>query len=360
MESKNLDLKEILETYFKKVQFDGIDLPVVYENELNEYYSLRKGVGVRISDFYFLKITGKDSQLLLERMTTCNVSELKQGMFRRAQFLTTDANFIDRTFLMNFGEETLIIGNKSSGGKIIKWIINYRLKEDVTLEMREDWTMFEIHGAQADSFITMLVDRDLPANTDRVFTKASFGNGYFYFFTEKDFAGKRIYYFLVNSSFASDFIGFVMDNKSVFDLNFAGEKAYEKFRVEYGYPAGGYEISDLFTPFDFNLENEIAGTKRRFIGYEGVHKFLENGFSGKRKFVGVTASEKIDETLPVPLKKNGNLIGYITSRTYSPVLKKRFCLATLARDAISGRKLDDVMINEHTVNLEIYELPLVK
>jgi len=354
--------KEFIQTKTREDELvkDKFSLESGYRDELKEYYSLRRGVGFRISEAYFLKITGKDARQLLQRMTTSNVSQLKPGFFQRTMFLDAEANFIDRLFLLDFGDSFWAVGNEIFKNKIPKWIINYRLKEDVSLLLQEDFILFEMYGSQADSFISMLVDSDLSLNHPGQFFKAGVEPNSYYYFFEKDFAGKNIYYFITQKENSQNFIDYIRDNSSVFELNFAGKSAFEKFRIEYGYTAAGKEITDFFTPFDFNLQKEINLTKGRFIGYEGVHKLIENKHL-KKKFVGLLPDKKIKILPPIQLKgENDEIIGYITSITDSVLLKRQFCLATVSEKAVTKGKLSGLKIDGEILNFKIQSLPLTR
>ena len=65
-------------------------------------------------------------------------------------------------------------------------------------------------------------------------------------------------------------LDYLLNHKSVFDLEMIGEDVFDRYRVINKVPKGGREISDKYNPHEANLSKEISFTKGCYIGQEVI------------------------------------------------------------------------------------------
>ena len=103
-----------------------------------------------------------------------------------------------------------------------------------------------------------------------------------------------------------------------------GLGARDTLRIEMGYCLYGNDLDESVTPIEANL-GWITKLETNFIGSKSIKEQIENGI--KKKLVGFVINDK-----GIPRKgyeifdKSNNLIGEVTSGTFSPVLKKGLSL----------------------------------
>ena len=93
-----------------------------------------------------------------------------------------------------------------------------------------------------------------------------------------------------------------------------------------GFPLYGNELSEEQSPVDSNLERFIDMDKKEFIGKAEIKK---NMAERKVSLIGFKMSDKVIARSGYEVFIGERKIGYVTSGTYSPILKKGIGLAMI-------------------------------
>ena len=137
-----------------------------------------------------------------------------------------------------------------------------------------------------------------------------------------------------------------------------GLGARDTLRFEAKMPLYGHELSDKISPLETGLGRFVElDTKGDFIGREALAKEKEEG--RKRKIVGIEMVGRGVARDHMPVKKDGAVVGEITSGSYSPTLGKNLGLAIVPVDY----KVDDtvhVEIRGKDVEAKIVKTPFYK
>ena len=134
-----------------------------------------------------------------------------------------------------------------------------------------------------------------------------------------------------------------------------GLAARDTLRLEMGYCLYGNDINESVTPIEANL-GWITKVDTNFIGSKSIKEQIENGI--KKKLVGFVINDK-----GIPRKgyeifdKSENLIGEVTSGTFSPVLKKGIGLAYIENN-ISSKEIY-LKIRNNLIKLEVVKTPFI-
>ena len=134
-----------------------------------------------------------------------------------------------------------------------------------------------------------------------------------------------------------------------------GLGARDTLRIEMGYCLYGNDIDESVTPIEANL-GWITKVDTNFIGSKSIKEQIENGI--KKKLVGFVINDK-----GIPRKgyeifdKSENLIGEVTSGTFSPVLKKGIGLAYIENN-ISSKEIY-LKIRNNLIKLEVVKTPFI-
>jgi aminomethyltransferase len=107
----------------------------------------------------------------------------------------------------------------------------------------------------------------------------------------------------------------------------AGLGARDTLRFEASLPLYGHELDENITPLEAGLGFFVKLNKENFIGKEALAKQKSEGL--QRKIVGF---EMIDRGIPrnnYEVYAEGKKIGYVTTGSFSPTLKKNIGLALI-------------------------------
>ena len=318
-ENKISEIKKTIQNIFPDSEWGNNGSVKIYSSVQDEYNSLKKGVGVRnISHNTQLKITGEETLDFLHRISTNNLKKLDLYTHRNTLFITAKGRMIDRATLFRFGEFYFLLGNPDSDEKLKSWIEKYIIMEDIHVDnISGYYTIFELLGPQTKSFMTMLCgekveqldgSRVMMGDTEKIKT---------YVTKTKDIKGIEKYWVITESENTAELIRYINNNKSVFNLNFVGDNAYELFRIEKKLPDFPDEINDNYNPLELGLKSEIDFTKGCYIGQEVIAR-LDTYEKVQREIVIITLqTDKKIETPAAIASDNEPEVGQITTLTDS-------------------------------------------
>ena len=325
-----------------------------------EYHALTKGVGVRsLSGNVILKLTGKDVPDFLHRVSTNDVKNL--GVFKHKNTLFTNekGRIIDRTTLLKIGDYFLLVGNPDSDEKLKNWIEKYIIMEDIVLaDVSQENTIFEFYGSQVDSFFTMLCGDKLADLNGENITVGDTESIKSYVTKLKDINSVEKYWVIVSSAEAISFINYLNENRSVFDLQFAGDTSFEYFRIQNGMLSPN-EINIKYNPHEINLISEVSFTKGCYIGQEVIAR-LDTYDKVQRTLKGVILDIKSIPELPIQLtSEDGSDAGEITSLAKSELNGEIIGLALVRKKAIENSGVIFANLNEKDqVKVQLTDLPI--
>jgi len=274
MFQENKDLLTITEYLTKKFpgsKKEGNFIRFFYSAH-DEYESLKNGIGIRIKlSSTIIEMTGKDVLDFLHRVSTNAIKDLKSFEKRNTLFLNEKGRFISRSTLLNLENNFYLIGNSDYDKRLFSWVNKFIITEDiVTKDVSENFVVLELIGKQCNSFLTMLVGEEIDSADTNLVRISEIDGFRFHFFVEQGFNSHNIYRILIDKEKCIDFLEYLSNIKSVFDLSVVGENAYDVFRIENCIPSYPNEINDSTNPHEVNLINEVSFKKGCYIGQEVI------------------------------------------------------------------------------------------
>jgi aminomethyltransferase len=136
-----------------------------------------------------------------------------------------------------------------------------------------------------------------------------------------------------------------------------GLGARDTLRTEMGYPLHGHELSLSISPVEASASWAVGWKKESFIGSD-VLLAQKNG-SVKRKSVAIKSLDRGIPRAGMSVKNTkGQVVGEITSGTFSPTLKHGIALALLSKEVAVGDQLI-VDVRGRDSQCEVVTLPFV-
>lgn len=313
-----MERKEELYNYYKS-KYSNINIQddttiSFYTSVRSEYHYLSHGVGVRdLSQYSKIFVHGKDSESLIERLTTSEIFVLKKLEWSETLFTNFDGNIIDRALFLKFEDYFILVGENREKDKLFKWINRFIIKDDIALSnSADDYSLFEIMGEQATSYLTMILGDSFEELSNKKILRVQIDDFFVHGIKVSATAGIDRYIVIVNSINAVRVLNVMEDKKSVFDFGMVGEDAYNLFRIERGIPIVPNELNESVNPFEVNLASSISEGKNSFIGSENISR--DNNLLDRLVRLHLTTSFS-SEKLPASIVDDGgnNEIGIVTS-----------------------------------------------
>lgn len=300
------------------------------EEELNSLY---KGVGLRdISNSGILELNGNDVLDFLHRISTNKLKELPVETVGKTIFTNEKGRVIDTAVIMNFGDHQLLISSEEHKQKIANWISKYVITDDVKINNPENkYTLLELLGPQADSFITLVCGNVVNEIIENKF-KAIRSEGIIFFLIKmQDKIGNPKYWILADQENGLGLVKYMINNKGPFDFSLIGENSYNCYRVDMGIPSAPNEINDEYNPHEAGIIDLVSFTKGCYIGQEVIAR-LDTYDKVQKYLKGISFSEPVETNGYYDLfDDKGNEAGKITSTAYSLKNKQNIGLAYIRK-----------------------------
>jgi glycine cleavage system T protein (aminomethyltransferase) len=361
----------------KMVEFNGWEMPVEYPAVIgcgivNEHMAVRTGVGVfDVSHMGDIRLAGPEALAAVQHISMNDASRLAIGQAQYSALLYPQGTFVDDVIVHRLGEdEYLLVINAGTREKDFGWVrdrVHDRVHENagqfncVVENLSDDFTQIAIQGPKAVDILQKLTTADLSAVKFYWVTRGTLSGmknilmgrtGY----TAED--GFEIYIPSDESTSARVWREILEAGKE-FGAVPCGLGARNTLRLEGCLSLYGHEISDAINVWEAGLDRFCKMEKPEFIGRAALEKAKSAGL--KRTLVGLQMVERgIARDGYKILDDGGREIGYVTSGSPAPFLKKNIALAyvPLAQAAV-GTNLK-VEIRGQGVKAQVVPMPFYK
>jgi aminomethyltransferase len=320
----------------KMVEFNGWDMPVEYPASLgggiiNEHMAVRTGVGIfDVSHMGDIRLAGPKALAAVQHISMNDASKLAIGQAQYSALLYSQGTFVDDVIVHRLGEdEYLLVINAGTREKDFNWVRDNTRQFDCAVEnLSDDFTQIAIQGPKAVNLLQKLTDAGLSAVKFYWVTRGKLcglanilmgRTGY----TAED--GFEIYIPADEETSARVWNEILAAGKE-FSVIPCGLGARNTLRLEGKLPLYGHEISDTINVWEAGLDRFCKMEKPEFVGREALEKAKAAGV--KRTLVGLEMTERgIARDDYKVQDESGREIGYVTSGSPAPFLKKNIALA---------------------------------
>ena len=351
----------------------------------NEYFAIRtKAALLDISPLKKYLIKGKDSLKLLDRLVTRNIKICKIGQVMYTPWCDENGKVIDDGTIQRLSEDKFRI---TSAEPNLDWIIHIATGLDVKVKDDSETTAaLALQGPNSRDILNSLLETSINDLKFFWMTDTNF-NGIPVSISRTGYTGDLGYEIWMESDKALLVWDLLLDKGKSYGITPTGLHALDIARIEAGlilldvdYISSRHAIieSRKSSPFELGLGWAVKMKKNDFIGKIALEKELERG--PEWKFVGIEIEWSELENhyrnaglapgLPstasrtsTPLYYKRQQVGYATSATWSPILKRYIALAHIKSDySQSGTELEFEIKVEHfkkTTKAQIVNTPFI-
>jgi len=318
----------------KMVDFGGWDMPVQYAGLVAEHLAVRERVGLfDVSHMGDIQLRGPNSLAAVQKLLMNDASKLQTGQAHYSAMLYPNGTFVDDVILHKLGEnDYLIVINAGTREKDVQWVrsvIGGMSGVHVT-DVSDYYTQIAVQGPKAQATLQKLTPVDLAPIKNYWFTWGQVCGLHNVLIARTGYTGEDGFeiYIPADEPTSARVWAELLAAGEEFGIVPCGLGARNTLRLEAAMALYGHEISDELNVFEANLGRYCKLDKGSdFVGREALLKVQEEG-GPKKKLVGL---EMLDRGIgrdgyPV-LAPSGETIGYVTSGSPAPFLKKNIALA---------------------------------
>lgn len=312
------------------VDFGGWDMPVQYPaGVIEEHLRTRTGAGLfdvsHMGEFF---VEGPDAISFVNRLTTNDVTRLVDGQAHYSALTRSDGGVVDDLLVYRFDQDKLLlVVNAATTDKDWDWITSHKGDENISLtNASADYCQIAVQGPDALEIAQTLTETDLSEIKYYHFTLGRF-DGVNAIISRTGYTGEDGFEIYADRQSAEQIWNALLkagDYGSEGGILPCGLAARNTLRLESAMSLYGNELSDEITPLEANL-GWICKLKTDFLGRDALVKQKEDGL--KRKLVGFEMKDRGIARDHFDVYVGGEKIGYVSSGSPAPFLKKNIGLA---------------------------------
>ena len=357
----------------KMVEFNGWDMPVEYPASIGcgivaEHMAVRTGVGIfDVSHMGDIRLAGREALAAVQHISMNDASRLAIGQAQYSALLYPQGTFVDDVIVHRLGEdEYLLVINAGTREKDFNWVRdnvrhNTRPFDCKVEHPSDDFTQIAIQGPKGVDLLQKLTDANLSTVKFYWVTRGTVcglknilmgRTGY----TAED--GFEIY-IPADEATSARVWRQVLEAGKEFGVVPCGLGARNTLRLEGCLSLYGHEISDTINVWEAGLDRFCKMEKADFIGRAALEGAKAVGV--KKTLVGL---EMVDRGIARDgykvLDDGGREIGYVTSGSPAPFLKKNIALAYVPPGQAAVGTAVKVEIRGQGVKAQVVPTPFYK
>jgi len=343
------------------VEFAGWDMPLKYSSIVDEHMAVREAAGLfDVSHMGEFSVRGPGALEFLQLVTSNDVSKLVVGAAQYSTVLNENGGTRDDILVYRLGEQDfMVVVNASNVEKIKGWFLKNMGASVEFNDITMSTVLLSLQGPAAGAVLQGLAGSDLSqikrfkcawvdvAGLKALVSRTGYtGENGLEIFMMDELAS--------NPSRTEKIWNSLIEVGKGQGLKPCGLGARDTTRLEAGLCLYGNDLTEEITPLEARLDFVVKLEKAKFIGKEVLLKQKASGL--KRARVGLRMLEPGVPRHGYRILKDGKAIGYVTSGTFSPLLKVGIAMGYAPPELKVGDKVS-VEIHEKQRQAEIVDLP---
>jgi aminomethyltransferase len=309
----------------KMLNFHGWEMPLHYSSGIiDEHLNTRTNVSLfDVSHMGRFEVKGTDAYECLQTLVTNDLSKLDNNMALYSPICYENGGIIDDLIIYMFNREKfLIVVNASNREKDLEWIIRHLKSATIVEDITDKIALLALQGPLAQSILEKAVIVRLNLNQLKPFNFIITNIfGIECIISRTGYTGEDGFELFFDSS-KIEIWDKIIQLGSTINIKPAGLGARDTLRLEAGLMLYGNDMDENTTPLEVPLKWTVKFEKNEFIGKKALINQQIN-----KKLVGFEVLEKRVARHRNEVLMNSKKIGFVTSGTFSPILKKSigFC-----------------------------------
>jgi aminomethyltransferase len=313
----------------KMIDFGGWSLPVEYTGIIPEHEAVRTKAGIfDVSHMGEITVKGEDSEKYLQMLLTNDISLLNNNQIAYTAMCYPHGGVVDDLLVYKYSNtDYLLVVNASNTEKDYQWMKENIFGNTEILNVSENYAQLALQGPLAETILQKLTSKNLNEIEFYYFSDNVKVGNIEALVSRTGYTGEDGFELYFAYDKAEEMWDLILEAGKDEGLIPAGLGARDTLRFEASLPLYGHELNENITPLEAGLGFFVKLNKENFIGKEALAKQKSEGL--QRKIVGF---EMIDRGIPrnnYEVYAEGKKIGYVTTGSFSPTLKKNIGLALI-------------------------------
>lgn len=325
----------------KMADFGGWEMPIEYPGGgvVAEHTAVRERVGLfDVSHLGKARVSGAGAFDFVNSCFTNDLRRIGPGQAQYTLCCQDDGGVVDDLIAYVRSEDDLFLIPNAANTTAVVELLRAAAPEGITVEnLHNAYAVFAVQGPKSDEVLTSL---NLPVDHDYMSFVETEWQGQPVIVCRTGYTGERGYELVPAWDAAAslwDALASAVADQSGMP---AGLGARDTLRTEMGYPLHGNDLSTEITPVMAGAAWAVGWDKDTFWGKEALAQ--QRAAKTSRLNRGLVVTGRGIPRAHCSVLKDGEVVGEVTSGTFSPTRKEGIALAQLERSVAIG---DEVVID---------------
>ena len=352
LNQKHLDLNA------KMADFGGWMMPIEYPGAgvLAEHAAVRERVGIfDVSHLGKASVRGVGALEFLNKCLTNDLTKIDDGSAQYTLLCTPEGGVVDDLIAYRNSEtDFFLVPNASNTSDVVSVLQQQAPAGIAVTNLHNEYAVLAVQGPLAPKVLEAL-----GINTDIDYMAFSHVNiaGADVILCRTGYTGELGYELLPQTKDAVAVWDALVQAIAPLEGLICGLGARDTLRTEMGYPLHGHELSLEISPVEASASWAVGWKKEEFLGSEVLIE--QKSGAVQRKSVAIKSLDRGIPRAGMNVKNSqGEVVGVITSGTFSPTLKHGIALALVSKEISVGDQLI-VDVRGRESQSEVVKLPFV-
>lgn len=323
----------------KMADFGGWLMPIEYPGAgvIAEHTAVRERVGIfDVSHLGKVSVIGDGALDFLNSIFTNDLNRISDGQAQYTLHCNSEGGVIDDLIVYrNSPTNFFLIPNASNTSNVVAALLSVAPSGIEIKNLHEEFAVIAVQGPKSKAVIESL---GINSDMEYMSFKSVEISGKSAILCRTGYTGEHGYEILPSWSDATEVWDELVSAIEPFAGLICGLGARDTLRTEMGYPLHGHELTLEITPVQASASWAIGWDKPSFSGSAALLKQRESATHSKLRAL-ISQDRGIPRAGMDVKNSSGEIIGTVTSGTFSPSLKKGIALALVNPEYKIGDEL---------------------
>jgi len=336
----------------KMIDFGKWIMPVEYAGIINEHNATRTSAGIfDLTHMGELKVEGTGRIDFVNKLVTNDVESLQENQILYTAVCKGDGGILDDILVYRLKDYIFLVVNASNVDKIYNWFKKHETQDASVTDISDDNCLIAIQGPVSERIMQKIVDKKL---SEIKYYHCDFMNvcGHYCLVSRTGYTGEDGFEIYCKPKFGKEIWKKLLEQGKEFNIQPIGLGARDTLRLESKYCLYGNEINEELNPIEAGIGWTVKMNKKDFTGKSALEKLVKT-----KTLIGFEMTDRGIPRHGYKIQKNAKVIGFVTSGTYSPTLKKNIGLGYVDIENKNTGNEIDIIIREKPAKAVIVKTP---
>jgi aminomethyltransferase len=306
--------------------FAGWLMPIEYSGALAEHKAVRERVGIfDLTHLGKVEVIGPGALGMLQGFVTNDLTKAAVGEALYNLVLNEGGGVIEDLIVYHLEPERyFVVPNAANAVRVLRMLEEQRAEDRLHLIYHQDWCFIAVQGPDS----VHVAAKIFPEATDLAFMQCVESEYHRrpVIVTRSGYTGEIGFELFTYQDIAVELWRELLEIAGTFEGLPCGLASRDVLRLEMGYPLYGQDLFESGTALEAGLSWAVSFDKGEFRGRDALVRQKEQGLPSRLRGLLMHDRRHIPRAHH-PVMRGDEIVGEVTSGTFSPILEKGIALA---------------------------------